>query len=178
MQTLKERQNLHKFLERKAELAVRGEKSAQKRLSEAEAEADQAQRETIKWCGGCNSDQTKERMLVRVASIHKIDNDGLSVDFSATAFRGIETALCRTTRSAASSSPLEPLKSEQFSIASSSAEAELYALGASALKRIVSMMCDVGFVVKLALDAKATEHVLHIHGIGRMKHINVAHLWL
>ena len=30
----------------------------------------------------------------------------------------------------------------------------------------------------LAIDAKATEHTLHRHGIGRMKHFDVAHLWL
>ena len=40
MQTLKGRQDLHRFLERKAEFAVRGEKSAHKRLSEAEAEME------------------------------------------------------------------------------------------------------------------------------------------
>ena len=40
MQTLKDRQNLHKFLERKAELAVRGEESAQKIVPEAEAEME------------------------------------------------------------------------------------------------------------------------------------------
>ena len=40
MQTLKDRQNLHEFLERKAEFAARGEKSAQTRLSEAEAEME------------------------------------------------------------------------------------------------------------------------------------------
>ena len=28
------------------------------------------------------------------------------------------------------------------------------------------------------MDAKATEHILHRHGIGKMKHIDVAHLWL
>ena len=54
VQTLKDRQNLDKFLERKAELVVRGEKSAQKRLSEAEAQTaanqwDHAQREKIKF---------------------------------------------------------------------------------------------------------------------------------
>ena len=37
VQKLKDREDLHKFLERNAEFAVRGEKSAQKRLSEAEA---------------------------------------------------------------------------------------------------------------------------------------------
>ena len=35
------------------------------------------------------------------------------------------------------------------------------------------------FAVKpvLIIDAKATEHILHRHGIGKMKHIDVAHLW-
>ena len=73
VQTLKDRQNLHKFVVRKAEQAVRGEKSAQKRFSEAEGDmkirnweqrnsdtalyetanewADQAQREKIKLLG-------------------------------------------------------------------------------------------------------------------------------
>ena len=80
MQTLTDRQSLHKFLERKAELAVRRSKVAQKRISEAEADmeirnwekrnsdiaynpinlelvqqaiqwADQAQREKISLCG-------------------------------------------------------------------------------------------------------------------------------
>ena len=42
------------------------------------------------------------------------------------------------------------------------------------------MMCDMGFAVKpvLIIDAKATEHILDRHGIGKMKHIDVAHLWL
>ena len=40
MQTLQGRQDLHKFLEWKAAFAVRREKSAQKRLSEAETEME------------------------------------------------------------------------------------------------------------------------------------------
>ena len=42
------------------------------------------------------------------------------------------------------------------------------------------MMCDLGFAVKpvLIIDAKATEHILHRRGIGKKKHIDVAHLWL
>ena len=40
MQTLKDRQNLHKFLERKAELAVRGETLVQQRFYEAEADVE------------------------------------------------------------------------------------------------------------------------------------------
>ena len=36
------------------------------------------------------------------------------------------------------------------------------------------------FAVKpvLVIDEKATEHILHRYGIGKMKHIDVAHLWL
>ena len=40
VQTLKERQNLHKILEWKAEFADRGEKLAQQRLNEAEADVE------------------------------------------------------------------------------------------------------------------------------------------
>ena len=46
VQTLKDRQNLHKILERKAELAVRGEKLAQQRLNEAEADVEIKQWDT------------------------------------------------------------------------------------------------------------------------------------
>ena len=58
---------------------------------------------------------------------------------------------------------------KQRIIARSSAEAELYAaaLGASEAKRVESMVRDLGFAVKpvLIIDAKATEHILHRHGI-------------
>ena len=42
------------------------------------------------------------------------------------------------------------------------------------------MVCDACFVLKLVLvvDATATEDILHGHGIGRMTHTDVAHLWL
>ena len=69
---------------------------------------------------------------------------------------------------------------KQRIIAKSSAEAELYAaaLGASEAKGVQSMMFDLGFEVKpvLAIDAKATEHILHRQGIGKLKHIDVAYL--
>ena len=41
-------------------------------------------------------------------------------------------------------------------------------------------MFDLGFAVKpvLAIDAKATEHTLHRQGIGKLKHIDVAYLWV
>ena len=63
-------------------------------------------------------------------------------------------------------------------VARSSAEAKLYAatLTFSDVKGIESMMIDLGFAMKpvLIIDAKATEHILHRHGIRRMKHIDVA----
>ena len=42
------------------------------------------------------------------------------------------------------------------------------------------MTCDLDFAVKpvLVIDAKATEHIVHQHGTGKMKHIDMAHLWL
>ena len=41
-------------------------------------------------------------------------------------------------------------------------------------------MCDLGFAVKpvLAIDAKATEHILHKQGIGKLKHKDVAYRWV
>ena len=78
---------------------------------------------------------------------------------------------------------LEAYTRRQKVIARSSAEAELYAaaLGASESKRMVSMMRDLGYQLKpvLVIDAKATEHVLHPSGIGRIKLLDVvAHLWV
>ena len=71
---------------------------------------------------------------------------------------------------------------KQKVIAKSSAEAEPHAaaLGASDAKGVQSMMCDLGFAVKpvLVIDAKATEHILHRQGIGKLKHIDVAYLWV
>ena len=42
------------------------------------------------------------------------------------------------------------------------------------------MMRALGFAVKpvLNIDAKATEHILHRQGIGKLKHIDVAYLWV
>ena len=71
---------------------------------------------------------------------------------------------------------------KQTIIARSSAEAELCAaaLGASESKGIVPLLRDLGYEMKpvLAIDAKATEHILHRQGIGKLKHIDVAHLWM
>ena len=51
---------------------------------------------------------------------------------------------------------------------------------ASEAKGIESVIRDLGFEVRpvLVIDAKATEHILHRHEIGKMKDIDIAHLWL
>ena len=71
---------------------------------------------------------------------------------------------------------------KQKIIARRSAEVERYpaACGASESKGIVSLLKDLGYEMKpvLAIDAKATEHFLHRQGIGRLKHIDVAYLWM
>ena len=53
-------------------------------------------------------------------------------------------------------------------------------MGASESKGIVSLLRDLGYEKKpvLAIDAKATEHILHRQGIGQLKHIDVAYLWI
>ena len=45
---------------------------------------------------------------------------------------------------------------------------------------MTSLMRDVGYVMDptVVIDAKATEHILHRLSVGRMEHIDVAHLWL
>ena len=71
---------------------------------------------------------------------------------------------------------------EQQIIDRNSADAELYAaaLGVSEAKGVQSMMCDLGFAVKpvLIIDAEATEHILHQHGFGKMKHMDLPRLRL
>ena len=71
---------------------------------------------------------------------------------------------------------------QQKIIARSRAEAELYAaaLGASESKGILSLLRGLGYEMMpvSAIDAKATEHILHRQGNGKLKHIDVAHLWM
>ena len=96
---------------------------------------------------------------------------------------------CKETRKSSSAGvvmlgehALKAYTRKQKIIARSSAEAELYAaaLGASESKGIVSLLRDLGYEKKpvLAIDAKATEHILHRQGIGKLKHIDVAYLWI
>ena len=42
------------------------------------------------------------------------------------------------------------------------------------------MMRDLGFAMKpvLNIDAKATDHILHRQGVGKLKRIEVAYLWV
>ena len=106
-----------------------------------------------------------------------------------TTFTDSDWASCKETRKSSSAGvvmlgehTLKAYTRKQKIIARSSAEAELYAaaLGASELKAIVSLMRDLGYEKRpvLAIDAKATEHILHRQGIGKLKHIDVAYLWI
>jgi len=71
---------------------------------------------------------------------------------------------------------------QQKTLARSSAEAELYAanLAVSEAMGIQSLLKDMGVNVNIVLniDAKATQGILHRQGLGKMKHIEVQHLWL
>ena len=44
----------------------------------------------------------------------------------------------------------------------------------------MSLLRDLEYEKKpvLSIDAKATEHILHRQGIGKLKHIDVAHSWV
>ena len=106
-----------------------------------------------------------------------------------TMFTDSDWAGCKETRRSSSAGvvmsgahALKAYTRNQKIIARSSAEAELYAaaLGASELKGIISLMRDLGQEKRpvLTIDAKATEHILHRHGIGKLKHIDVAYLWI
>ena len=90
-----------------------------------------------------------------------------------TVFSDLDWAQNKEMRNASSAGDdilLKAYTRKQNIITRSIAEAEVYAaaLGASEAKGVQSMMCDLGFAVKpvLIIDAKATEHILHRHGIG------------
>ena len=60
--------------------------------------------------------------------------------------------------------------------------AELYpaSLAASEPKGIVSWLRDLGYEMKpvLVIDVKATEYIFHRQGLGKLKHTDVAYLWM
>ena len=104
-----------------------------------------------------------------------------------TTFSDSDWAGCKETRTSSSagviqsgSHTLEACTCKQKIIARSSAEAGLdaAALGASESRGTLSLLKDLGYEMKpvLAIDAKATEHILHWQGIGKLKHIDVAYL--
>ena len=45
---------------------------------------------------------------------------------------------------------------------------------------MVPLSCDLGHEMgpMLAVDTKPTEHIFHQHGIGGLKHEDVAYLWM
>ena len=46
------------------------------------------------------------------------------------------------------------------------------------MNRVVAERPGVREEASVAIDAKATEHILHRQGIGKLKHIDVAYLWI
>ena len=49
-----------------------------------------------------------------------------------------------------------------------------------AQKGLVWSFCDLGYEMKpvLSMEAKVTEHIFHRQGIGRLKHMDIAYLWM
>ena len=104
-----------------------------------------------------------------------------------TTFTNSDWARCKETRKSSCAGAtllgnhtLKEYMRKQKIIAKSSAEAELYAaaLGASEPKGIVTLLKDLDYEMKpvLVIDAKATEHLVHRQGIGKLSHIKKA-LW-
>ena len=97
-----------------------------------------------------------------------------------TTFSDSDYAGCKETRKSSSAGVI--LTASKKSLQEASAEAELYAaaFAVSDSKLMVSLLKDLGYEVKplLATDAKATKHILRRQGIGRLKRIDVADLWM
>ena len=137
----------------------------------------------------CQVEEARQIPETREAVGTSVLNTGKTVE-AVTTFTDSDWAGCKETRKSSSAGvvmlgehALKAYTRKQKIIARSSAEAELYAaaLGASELKGIVSLLKDLGVREKkpvLAIDAKATEHILHRQGIGNLKHIDVAYLWI
>jgi hypothetical protein len=77
---------------------------------------------------------------------------------------------------------LKMWSSTQSVIALSSAEAELYAMvkGAAQTVGMMTMAVDFGLKLngKVDSDASAAIAIVHRHGLGKLRHINVQYLWL
>ena len=125
------------------------------------------------------------RYLKRERQCERVFSSGRMVD-ELTTFSDRDWAGWKETRKSSSagvillgSHILNAYTRKQNIMARSSVEAELYAaaLGASETRNCV-VVAGSGLRDVLAIDAKATEHILHRQGIGRMKHIDAAYLWL
>ena len=72
--------------------------------------------------------------------------------------------------------------STQQVIATSSGEAELYAMvkGASQTKGLIAMLNDFGYAVnaKVCTDANAAIGIVHRQGLGKTRHVDVQYLWI
>jgi hypothetical protein len=70
----------------------------------------------------------------------------------------------------------------QSTLATSSGEAELYAAvkGTSELLGLQSLAKDFGreMGAELRVDAKATIGMVHRMGLGKLRHVEVGHLWI
>ena len=98
-------------------------------------------------------------------------------------------AACRKTRRSTSGGcvmlgkhTLRSWSSTQSIVALSSGEAEYYAMlkGASVGAGLQAMADEVGIFAEIALytDSKAASGITHRRGLGKTRHIQVAHLWL
>ena len=102
VQTLKDRQNLHKILERKAELSVRGEKLAQQKLHDAEADVEVKHWEK-RWCFLLLALPTSDRVVTRTPLhlLHDVLYELFSSRLSCFSFRSLISATrstqCRAT---------------------------------------------------------------------------------
>ena len=129
------------------------------------------------------------RYLLKVPDLAALFPWGSKEDQTLTVYSDSDWAGDRATRKSTSAGcvmwaggTVKHWAKQQKVVAKSSAEAELYAatLAVSEAKGIAAAMRDLGLEARIALhiDAKATMHILHRLGIGKMKHLEVHHLWL
>ena len=110
-------------------------------------------------------------------------------ELNVTGFSDSDWAGCRSTRKSSSgggirigSHLVKSLARTQSTIATSSGEAELYAAckGASELIGIQALAKDFGrlLAAELRVDAKATIGMVNRAGLGKLRHVDVGHLWI
>ncbi len=106
-----------------------------------------------------------------------------------TVYTDANWAGCKTTRKSTSAGcvmngchTIKSWSRTQSSIATSSAEAELYAIGRGTQEALATMTIlsefDINTSAKLVTDASAALAVSKREGLGKLKHINVQWLWL